>query len=398
MSEKLINLSSDLTRLRNEGYDLEVREGFLLLHSIPFVNNKSEICYGTLVSNLTLNNDQTQTPDTHTVWFGGEHPCKKDSSIISAIQHSSNTQKLCSELVVDHMFSCKPKGGYQNFYDKMTSYIKIISNEAKAIDSSVTAQPYRPIRASANDTIFSYIDSASNRAGITHISKKCSMEKVAIIGLGGSGSYALDLLAKCNIKEIHLFDGDSFLQHNAFRAPGAASLDDLKIKKSKVDYFYTIYSKMHEGIITHEFYIDESSINELTGFDFVFLFVDKSTSRKLISDFLHQQKIPFIDAGIDVHLVEEEQCLIGSCRITMSTPDQYEHFPKHVSLKDAGSDDLYKSNIQIADMNALNAVMAVIKWKKYCGFYQDQYQEHHSTYVTNTHQLTRDEQAADHVK
>ena len=42
-------------------------------------------------------------------------------------------------------------------------------------------------------------------------------------------------------------------------------------------------------------------------------------------------------------------------------------------------------------MNALNAVMAVIKWKKYCGFYQDCYREHQSVYAVNAHQLTRDE-------
>jgi len=393
MSEKLINLSRDLTDLRNQGYDLEVREGFLLLHSIPYVNAQSKICMGTLASSLILNNEQTQAPDTHTVWFSGEHPCKKDGSNISAIQHSSNTQTLCSELEVNHMFSCKPKGGYSNYYDKMTRYIEIILNEAKAIDPSVTAQPYNPIRTSTNDTIFSYIDSASNRASITHVSKKCSMRKIAIIGLGGSGSYALDLLSKCNIKEIHLFDGDCFLQHNAFRAPGAASLEELSIRRSKVDYFSTIYSKMHRGIIPHEFYVDEASIKELSDFDFVFIFVDKPISRKLISDFLHQHKIPFIDAGIDIQLIEEEQCLIGSCRITMSTPDQYEHFPKHVSLNEDNSDDLYNSNIQIADMNALNAVMAVIKWKKHCGFYQDNYYEHQSTYAINTHQLTREELA-----
>ena len=34
-------------------------------------------------------------------------------------------------------------------------------------------------------------------------------------------------------------------------------------------------------------------------------------------------------------------------------------------------DDEYATNIQIADLNALNALMAVIKWKKLSGFYQD---------------------------
>jgi tRNA A37 threonylcarbamoyladenosine dehydratase len=46
--------------------------------------------------------------------------------------------------------------------------------------------------------------------------------------MGGTGSYILDLVAKTAVMEIHLFDGDDFNQHNAFRAPGAASLEDLE--------------------------------------------------------------------------------------------------------------------------------------------------------------------------
>lgn len=42
-------------------------------------------------------------------------------------------------------------------------------------------------------------------------------------------------------------------------------------------------------------------------------------------------------------------------------------------------------------MNALNANLAVIKWKQYCGFYQDIFKAHHTTYSVNSHSLTRDE-------
>lgn len=39
----------------------------------------------------------------------------------------------------------------------------------------------------------------------------------------------------------------------------------------------------------------------------------------------------------------------------------------------------------------MNAMMVVIKWKKFCGFYQDIYKERQSAYALNAHQLTRDE-------
>ena len=67
---------------------------------------------------------------------------------------------------------------------------------------------------------------------------------MAIVGLGGTGSYILDFLAKTPVQHIHLFDGDRFLQHNAFRSPGAPSLEELQEELSKVGWFQRIYSRM----------------------------------------------------------------------------------------------------------------------------------------------------------
>ena len=41
-----------------------------------------------------------------------------------------------------------------------------------------------------------------------------------------------------------------------------------------------------------------------------------------------------------------------------------------MSFEDTPGDDDYNRNIQIADLNALNAAFAVIKWKKLFGFYR----------------------------
>lgn len=391
MSEKLINLNPDLRRLRDEGYEVEVRGCYLLLHSVPYVNSRREIAMGTLVTDLTLNNDQTQRPGDHQVWFSGEYPCNRDGAIISAISNTSATQTLCEGLEVNHRFSNKPPEGYPDYYAKMTRYVEMISNQARAIDPLVTAHTFKPVESSEEDSIFVYRDSASSRAGIAGLAKKLSMNKVAIVGLGGTGSYVLDLVAKTHAREIHLFDGDQFLQHNAFRAPGVASFEILDKKPSKVDYYADIYGQMRRGIFPHEMYLDDATVEQLVDFDFVFVCVDKPAVRKLVSDFLHGQKIPFIDVGMELELIEDQQCLIGTCRVTLSTPDKSDHFSRHVSTKENDADGLYRSNIQVADLNALNAAMAVIKWKKYCGFYQDCYKEHQSAYAINAHQLTRDE-------
>ncbi len=122
-----------------------------------------------------------------------------------------------------------PSGFYENYYDKVTQYVTILSGYAQKIEPGVTAKRFRPVAADGDEeTVFKYIDTASTRAEIGAVTAKlATVKKIAIVGLGGTGSYVLDLVAKTPVREIHLFDGDDFLQHNAFRSPGAPSLEEL---------------------------------------------------------------------------------------------------------------------------------------------------------------------------
>ena len=54
MSQRLLSRSTDLARLRAEGYGSKIRDGFLLLGHVPYVNAAREVQYGTLVSTLEL--------------------------------------------------------------------------------------------------------------------------------------------------------------------------------------------------------------------------------------------------------------------------------------------------------------------------------------------------------
>jgi hypothetical protein len=84
-------------------------------------------------------------------------------------------------------------------------------------------------------SVFNYTETASDRAGIGALTQKLVGQKIAIIGLGGTGSYVLDLVSKTPVQEIRIIDADEFLQHNAFRAPGAPSIDELRDAPKKVD-------------------------------------------------------------------------------------------------------------------------------------------------------------------
>ena len=385
MSQQPISLSPDLKRLRDDGYDVEIRHGHLLVKDVPYVNARREIKRGILVSELNLAGDVAQQPSTHVIYLAGEYPCYENGTPIEQIRHGSNRQQFGETLTIDHSFSSKPlSGSYKDYYEKMTTYVAILSSPAQKIDGAATARMYNPVPAYGDDSVFKYIDTASSRAGIGAAAAKVALNKIAIIGVGGTGSYVLDLVAKTPVKEIHLFDGDRFLQHNAFRAPGAPSIEELRSAGTKARYWARRYAPMRNGIVPHEYHIDDSNVVELQQMGFVFITIDSGDAKRLIVENLEAFNIPFIDTGMGVELVETS--LRGVLRVTTSTPQKRDHFRGRVSFAEAANDD-YERNIQIADLNAMNAALAVIKWKKLFAFYFDHLNEHHTTYAVTSNNL-----------
>lgn len=145
MLQQLINHNTDLNRLHEDGYQLEVNGGHLLAHQIPYVNENAEIKLGTLVCVLTFASPtRLAPPQDHTIFFCGEKPCDKNGAPLDAIINNSNSQQLANSILVNHYFSSKPKAGnYANYYDKIRTYAEILSSQAMAIDKMVTAKPNR---------------------------------------------------------------------------------------------------------------------------------------------------------------------------------------------------------------------------------------------------------------
>ena len=397
MSHQLVSRSPDLLKLRNDGYEIEIRGPYLLVHGIPYVNQNAEVKRGILVSELTLSGgERTAKPSSHTIYFIGEYPCNKDGIPLAQIMHQSGVQKLAEGLIVDHSFSGRPyektSPEYDDYYEKVTRYEGVISAPARALDETATAKTFNVMEIADEESVFNYFDTNSGRAEIYHISEKLKSEKVGIIGLGGTGSYILDFVSKTPVSEIHLFDGKEFLDHNAFRVPGAASIDDLREKPTKVIYHQRNYSRMRKHIYAHDHFMDEETLSLITGLTFVFLSLDKGPAKKAIVTKLEELGIPFIDVGMGVQIVGES--LIGTLRTTTSTPRKRDHVhdKKRISFEEPAVDDDYQTNIQISELNALNACFAVIKWKKLRGFYHDGDEEHHSTYTLSANMLLSEDQ------
>jgi len=392
MSHQLIDRSPDLKRLRDEGYEVEVWSNYLLIKHVPYVNSDKKVKFGVLVSELSLADNVTIKPETHVAHFTGDHPCNKDGSKMTKIANESTQKELVKDLIIHHSFSCKPVGGtYGNYYEKMTMYANIISSQAQAINPDVTAKTFAVIESEEGESVFNYIDTASSRAEIGLVSSKLEIGKVGIVGLGGTGSYVLDLVAKTPVKEIHLFDGDTFSQHNAFRSPGAPSGEELKRQPKKVIYFKEQYSKMRRNIIAHDCYINTSNVEQLRDMNFVFLCLDKGELKRLIIETLEKYGVPFVDVGMGV--IHVDGALQGILRVTTSTAANRDYLrnKNRISFSD-GNENEYSRNIQIADLNALNATLAVIKWKKLFGFYRDSENEHYTTFTIDGNMLLNEDQ------
>ena len=256
MSHRLISLNPDLARLEEAGYGLEVRGSHLLVHDIPYVNAQRSIRRGILASSLAPAGELLRQAD-HTAWLTGEMPCDATGAPLTKVVLQTNTITIEGGLTLNHYLSSKPlvTGIYNDLFDKMTTYVGLLEGHAQALDPTVTARRRRPIVLDESESVFKFMDSASGKSRISHITDKLRRERVGIVGLGGTGSYVFDLVAKTPAEEIHPIDGDRFQTHCAFRAPGAASLDDLNREPYKVDYYAELYGRMRRGIKPHPVFI-----------------------------------------------------------------------------------------------------------------------------------------------
>jgi len=230
---------------------------------------------------------------------------------------------------------------------------------------------------------FVYPDTASTRAGIEAVAQRLAGGTIAIIGLGGTGSVVLDLVSKTPADRILLIDGDRTEQHNAFRWPGAMPAEDIAAGLSKVDYFERVYGRIHTGIAAHPVHLAADTLHLLDAVDFVFLCVDSVAARAFIVPALEARALPFIDCGLGLDLVDDR--LMGLVRVTTSTPAMraHVHAGDRIPMTGDADDELYRSNIQVADLNMLAGTLAVIQYKQLRGFYLDTEAEYHAVYSTD---------------
>lgn len=378
MLRELANHNDDLRRLLERGYALAFDSNYLIARDIPYLNEKLELKIGAIVCKMRTADNIHFEQEDHQILFAGSHPCAIDGSPIPNFGGGPARLALseaAKDVVVERSFSNKPKetGKFLDHFEKIESYVAQISGPAiKLYD----ARPYtfRSVESDEPDPIFKVRDMLTSRAEITDLAQKFASDDIAVIGLGGTGSYLLDFLVKTRIPKIRAFDPDFFFVHNAFRSPGAIPGGDYG--KSKAEVYAARHVDFRNGLSVQRKFIDESSAEDLAGVTFAFVCVDKGTSRKGIFDLLLTQKIPFIDVGMGLR--RQNGPLTGMLRATYYSIEGGEK-ARTMALADEADDpdDIYRTNIQIGELNALNACLAVIRFKQLRGFYAEEDQLFH---------------------
>ena len=378
MFHELANHNDDLRLLLERGYAVAFDSNHLVVRDIPYLDSEGGLQMGAIVAKLEFIDQERVTQTDHQVFFAGSVPHGLDGNPIPnlGVRSASLTlSEACSDVVVQWALSNKPRdtGRFADFFDKVESYVAIISGPAMETHD-VTPYTFRVVEDVPTDSVFKFQDTLTSRAEIMDLAAKFKDEVIAIIGLGGTGAYVLDFIAKTPVREIRAFDLDPFHVHNAFRSPGR--LEPGELGKSKAEVYGCRYEDFRKGLSVTPAFIDASCHDEVDGVTFAFVCVDKGSSRAGIFDLLISKGIPFIDVGMGLN--RKRGPINGMLRTTYYSAEHGEEVrEKDLAPLSDDPDDIYRANIQISELNALNACLAVIRFKQLRGFYFEEVPYYH---------------------
>lgn len=384
MYQKLASHNDDIRRLIEKGYAVGFDSSYLIVRDIPYLDNQGNLQTGAFVAKLVFTDQIHVIQEDHQVFFAGSAPCNVDGSLITNMNDRATALTLgpgASDVVVQRQLSNKPNtngvlAGFANFFDKIESYSAIISGPATELHGA-TPYTFRIVSDEGERSVFKFNDTLTSRAEITELSSKFSDEVVAIIGLGGTGAYVLDFLVKTPVREILGFDVDAYHVHNAYRSPG--KLDEHDFQRSKAEVYQERYENFRHGLKLQAKFVDVESRDDFRGVTFAFVCVDKGSSRSGIFSVLMSLGIPFIDVGMGLN--RKTGLLNGMLRATLYDAEHASEVLKlELSELSDPPENLYRTNVQIGELNALNAALAVIKYKQLKGFYHEEAPTFHTLF------------------
>lgn len=378
MFHQLVSHNDDIRRLVEKGYAVAFDTNHLVIRDIPYLDSEQKLQIGAIVAKLEFRDQDRVTQTDHQIFFAGSIPYGLDGKPIANLGGGLcqiTLSEASKDVVVQRSFSNKPKktGHFNDFFEKIESYVAIISGPAIEMHQA-DPHTFRAVKGVIPDSVFKVHDTLTSRAEITDLAARFKNDIIAIIGLGGTGAYVLEFLVRTPVREIRGFDKDEFRVHNSFRSPG--KLEITEFGKSKADVYLSRYGNFRTGLYITRKFIDASCFVDLDNVTFAFVCVDKGSSRAGIFDLLISKHIPFIDVGLGLN--RKQGPLSGLLRTTYYSAENGQKLrDKRLAELAESADDLYRANIQIGELNALNACLAVMKFKQLRGFYFEEISHYH---------------------
>ena len=381
MSNSLIDRNPDLRALYESGYSLEVRGAYLIVKDIPYLQTPDgKLGKAHLITCLEQAQQTTKPPSDHTVWWTGDVPYRADGQNMEEYLSCGRWETghdIGEGVTVYMQWSRKPTvdgkmRAYTDYEEKITTYVQEVGGEAESRHPGVleaTRAGHDPVI--EINSRFKYLNTSSYRYGLKGIEHPLEDEVIAIIGVGGSGSYLVDILAKTDIKELYLFDDDILEQHNAFRLAGAARIEELGGTRTKVDWHRERYAAVREnGIHAKAQKVDVDSADFLSQFTTVFIAIDNLGCRRAIQRKCNELGVFHISVGIAVEIEGENNEQLGGM---VKVETGFHPTRPHTITPDSSEQvkQVY-GQIQTAELNMLSAALAIIEWKAKIGIYRNE--------------------------
>ena len=250
----------------------------------------------------------------------------------------------------------------------------LLHRYAKWIIGAAKAHELRGDHSPETREVFRIPNTFEGRAGVGPMQQRIRDQSVAIIGLGGTGSYVLDLLAKTPVAAIHLCDDDEMDWHNFMRAPGAPTRGEIDSQRNgppkKVDYYHRKYAPFRHGIQAHAIRVGDAA--EFSAFlaehpiDFAFVSIDQrgegdAPRQDEVYATLSEAGVPYIDSGISLKLEDDRiRGAVTTSSYASGSSDWESAIP---NARVTGDRPGYR-NIQLPEANALAAALAVMEWRR----------------------------------
>ena len=266
------------------------------------------------------------------------------------------------------------KKGSQGSPEDDESASDLIHRYAKQIVGAVSAAGYSETAFLTKRGPFKISNTFEARAAIGPVQDRIRDQRIAIIGLGGTGAFVLDLMVKTPVAEIHLLDSDAIEWHNLMRAPGAPTCEEIKaLQKAeirKVDYYHSKYTALREGIYPHAVRVDNSTMFaeflSAHPVDYAFVCIDQRKDCDLprqdaVYSALSEVGVPFIDSGVSIML--ENGAIGGGVTTSAYGAGSIEWRESIPNARVDGDVPGYR-NVQLPEVNALAASLAVMEWRR----------------------------------